>query len=62
MKFDAITGRKGQNEDTEQNGETAAQQDAIDNPYLRPGKIPKNKMPGASTPAGLHTMKRDRSP
>lgn len=49
---------KGQPEDTEHNGETTTQQDAIDNPYLRPGKIPKNKMPGATVP-GLHTMKRD---
>ncbi|KAK1125799.1 Transcription initiation factor TFIID subunit 8 [Melipona quadrifasciata] len=51
-------GMKGQNEDVEQNGEIATQQDAIDNPYLRPGKIPKNKMPGASVP-GLHSIKRD---
>ncbi|XP_039303796.1 transcription initiation factor TFIID subunit 8 [Solenopsis invicta] len=35
-----------QNENMEQNGETITQQDVIDNPYLRPGKIPKNKMPG----------------
>ncbi|XP_078053029.1 TBP-associated factor 8 [Augochlora pura] len=49
-------GMKVQNEDTEQNGETTTQQDAIDNPYLRPGKIPKNKMPGA-VPPSLHTMK-----
>ncbi|XP_015433194.1 PREDICTED: transcription initiation factor TFIID subunit 8 [Dufourea novaeangliae] len=51
-------GIKGQNEGTEQNGEATAQQDAIDNPYLRPGKIPKNKMPGATVP-NFHTMKRD---
>ncbi|XP_033324638.1 TBP-associated factor 8 [Megalopta genalis] len=51
-------GMKVQNEDTEQNGETTTQQDAIDNPYLRPGKIPKNKMPGAVPPSS-HTMKRD---
>ncbi|XP_076651540.1 TBP-associated factor 8 [Halictus rubicundus] len=51
-------GMKVQNEDTEQNGETTTQQDAIDNPYLRPGKIPKNKMPGA-VPPSLHAMKRD---
>lgn len=49
---------KGQNEDVEQNGETTTQQDVIDNPYLRPGKIPKNKMPGVPVP-GLHSMKRD---
>ena len=51
-------GMKGQNEDVEQNGETTTQQDVIDNPYLRPGKIPKNKMPGVSVP-GLHSIKRD---
>ncbi|XP_017889467.1 transcription initiation factor TFIID subunit 8 [Ceratina calcarata] len=47
---------KGQNEDGEQNGETAAQQDAIDNPYLRPGKIPKNKIPGVVHSPGIHPI------
>ena len=51
-------GMKGQNEGAEQNGEAMMQQDAIDNPYLRPGKIPNNKMPGA-TASGLHPVKRD---
>lgn len=49
---------KGQNEDTEQNGEVTTLQDAIDNPYLRPGKIPKNKLPGAIPPSSL-PIKRD---
>lgn len=31
-------------ENTEQNEEVTTQQDAIDNPYLRPGKLPKNKI------------------
>ncbi|XP_015597558.1 transcription initiation factor TFIID subunit 8 [Cephus cinctus] len=44
-------------EEAEQNGETGAQQDAIDNPYLRPGKIPKNKMPGATV--GTQPTRRD---
>lgn len=47
-----------QNEDTEQTSETTAQQDGIDNPYLRPGKIPKNKIPGVTVPAH-HSIKRD---
>ncbi|KAG7190045.1 hypothetical protein KM043_006193 [Ampulex compressa] len=51
-------GIKVQNGDVEQNGEVTTQQDAIDNPYLRPGKIPKNKMPGAVMP-GQHMIKRD---
>ena len=58
MIFYMFIGMKGQNEDVEQNGEIATQQDVIDNPYLRPGKIPKNKMPGASVP-GLQSIKRD---
>ncbi|XP_043271771.1 transcription initiation factor TFIID subunit 8-like [Venturia canescens] len=33
----------------EQNEETLTQQDTIDNPYLRPGKIPKAKIPQNST-------------
>lgn len=43
-------GNQTQNENIEQNGETATQQDVIDNPYLRPGKIPKNKIPGTTIP------------
>ena len=58
MIFYIFAGMKGQNEDVEQNGEITTQQDAIDNPYLRPGKIPKNKMPGVLVP-GLHSIKRD---
>lgn len=42
----------------EQNGETTIQQDVIDNPYLRPGKIPKNKMPG-TTISGQHSVKKE---
>lgn len=42
----------------EQNGETTTQQDVIDNPYLRPGKIPKNKMPG-TTILGQQPVKRE---
>ncbi|KAF7409833.1 hypothetical protein HZH68_004214 [Vespula germanica] len=45
-------------EDTEQTNETTAQQDGIDNPYLRPGKIPKNKIPGVMIPS-QHSIKRD---
>lgn len=56
--FIFFIGIKGQNEDIEQNGEITTQQDVIDNPYLRPGKIPKNKIPGVTAP-GLHLMKRD---
>ncbi|XP_066586888.1 transcription initiation factor TFIID subunit 8 [Prorops nasuta] len=44
-------GNTNQNEEVEQNDEITTQQDGIDNPYLRPGKIPKNKMPGA-VPSG----------
>ncbi|XP_012235396.1 transcription initiation factor TFIID subunit 8 [Linepithema humile] len=47
-----------QNEGIEQNGETTTQQDVIDNPYLRPGKIPKNKMPG-TTILGQQSVKRE---
>ncbi|EFN80950.1 transcription initiation factor TFIID subunit 8 [Harpegnathos saltator] len=50
-------GNQGQNEN-EQNGETATQQDVIDNPYLRPGKIPKNKIPGTTIP-GQNSVKRE---
>ncbi|EZA57137.1 Transcription initiation factor TFIID subunit [Ooceraea biroi] len=39
-----------QGENIEQNGENTTQQDIIDNPYLRPGKMPKNKMPGTTVP------------
>lgn len=42
----------------EQNGETTTQQDGIDNPYLRPGKIPKNKMPNTTIP-GQHSVKKE---
>lgn len=41
----------------EQNGETTTQQDVIDNPYLRPGKIPKNKMPSTTVPG--HSVKKE---
>lgn len=43
----------------EQNGESTAQQDIIDNPYLRPGKMPKNKMP-ATTTSGQHSTKKEK--
>jgi len=42
----------------EQNGEITTQQDIIDNPYLRPGKMPKNKMPGTTIP-GQHPVKKE---
>lgn len=45
-------------DENEQNGETTTQQDVIDNPYLRPGKIPKNKIPGTTVP-GQNFIKRD---
>ncbi|XP_024870190.1 transcription initiation factor TFIID subunit 8 [Temnothorax curvispinosus] len=51
-------GNQTQNENMEQNGETTTQQDVIDNPYLRPGKIPKNKMPG-TTVLGQHSVKKE---
>ncbi|KAM0726825.1 Transcription initiation factor TFIID subunit 8 [Formica fusca] len=51
-------GNQTQNENIEQNGETTTQQDVIDNPYLRPGKIPKNKIPGTTTP-GQQSTKRE---
>ncbi|CAL1679588.1 unnamed protein product [Lasius platythorax] len=51
-------GNQTQNENMEQNGETATQQDVIDNPYLRPGKIPKNKIPGTTIP-GQQSIKRE---
>ncbi|XP_012539701.2 transcription initiation factor TFIID subunit 8 [Monomorium pharaonis] len=47
-----------QNENMEQNGETTTQQDIIDNPYLRPGKIPKNKIP-SMTISGQHSVKKE---
>ncbi|XP_020289478.1 transcription initiation factor TFIID subunit 8 [Pseudomyrmex gracilis] len=47
-----------QNENIEQNGEPTTQQDIIDNPYLRPGKIPKNKISG-TTVAGQLSVKRE---
>lgn len=53
-----FAGNQTQNEDIEQNGETTTQQDVIDNPYLRPGKIPKNKMPG-TTILGQQSVKRE---
>ncbi|XP_012284344.1 transcription initiation factor TFIID subunit 8-like [Orussus abietinus] len=49
---------KTQSEDIEQSGETMTQQDAIDNPYLRPGKVPKNKLQGSSA-LGSQMIKRD---
>ncbi|XP_029174466.1 transcription initiation factor TFIID subunit 8 [Nylanderia fulva] len=51
-------GNQTQNENIEQNGETATQQDVIDNPYLRPGKMPKNKIPGTTIP-GQQSAKRE---
>lgn len=42
----------------EQNDETTTQQDVIDNPYLRPGKIPKNKIPSTTMP-GQHSVKKE---
>ncbi|KYN22446.1 PREDICTED: transcription initiation factor TFIID subunit 8 [Trachymyrmex cornetzi] len=50
-------GNQTQNENMEQNGETITQQDVIDNPYLRPGKIPKNKM--SSTTMGQHSVTKE---
>lgn len=47
-----------QNENIEQNDEPATQQDIIDNPYLRPGKVPKNKIPGTPV-AGQLSVKRE---
>lgn len=47
-----------QNENIEQNGEITTQQDVIDNPYLRPGKVPKNKSPG-TTISGQLSVKRE---
>lgn len=52
-----LTGNQAQHEN-EQNGETATQQDVIDNPYLRPGKMPKNKIPGTTVP-GQNSIKRE---
>ncbi|XP_014211760.1 transcription initiation factor TFIID subunit 8 [Copidosoma floridanum] len=40
-------------EETEQNEETNTQSDVIDNPYLRPGKMPKNKVPIKSESGAL---------
>ncbi|KAG5309213.1 TAF8 factor, partial [Pseudoatta argentina] len=51
-------GNQTQNENMEQNGETITQQDVIDNPYLRPGKIPKNKMSNTTIP-GQHSVKKE---
>lgn len=53
-----LAGNQAQNENMEQNGEITTQQDIIDNPYLRPGKIPKNKMPGTMIP-GQHSVKKE---
>ncbi|XP_015517026.1 transcription initiation factor TFIID subunit 8 [Neodiprion pinetum] len=39
---------QAQADGTEQSGEALAQQDVIDNPYLRPGKLPKNKITGTN--------------
>lgn len=35
------------------------QQDVIDNPYLRPGKMPKVKVPVQSPGGGTPTMKKE---
>ncbi|KYM96151.1 PREDICTED: transcription initiation factor TFIID subunit 8 [Cyphomyrmex costatus] len=51
-------GNQTQNENMEQNGEIITQQDVIDNPYLRPGKIPKTKIPG-TTISGQHSVKKE---
>ncbi|XP_011705617.1 PREDICTED: transcription initiation factor TFIID subunit 8 [Wasmannia auropunctata] len=51
-------GNQTQNENMEQNGEITTQQDVIDNPYLRPGKIPKNKISGTTIP-GQHSVKKE---
>ncbi|KAL0120711.1 hypothetical protein PUN28_008406 [Cardiocondyla obscurior] len=40
---------QAQNENMEQNGEITTQQDVIDNPYLRPGRIPKGKTSNTTT-------------
>lgn len=50
-------------EANEQNEEALTQQDTIDNPYLRPGKIPKIKAP-ATGPTTVHpaqNIRRDLS-
>lgn len=39
-----IGAAKTNGETTEQSEEVSTQQDVIDNPYLRPGKIPNNKL------------------
>lgn len=52
-----FTGNQAQNEN-EQNGEATTQQDVIDNPYLRPGKIPKNKISG-TTVSAQNSIKRE---
>lgn len=43
-----ISANKAQTDGAEQSGEASAQQDVIDNPYLRPGKLPKNKISGTN--------------
>ena len=41
LRIHPVSETKTQNENTDQNEEITAQQDVIDNPYLRPVKIPK---------------------
>ncbi|XP_011498064.1 PREDICTED: transcription initiation factor TFIID subunit 8-like isoform X2 [Ceratosolen solmsi marchali] len=41
-------GNNNQKDNVEQSEESNTQADVIDNPYLRPGKIPKNKLPHMS--------------
>jgi len=53
-----FAGNQTQNENIEQNDETTTQQDVIDNPYLRPGKIPKNKT-SSTTISGQHSVKKE---
>ncbi|XP_011313783.1 transcription initiation factor TFIID subunit 8-like isoform X2 [Fopius arisanus] len=43
----------------EQNGEVSTQQDAIDNPYLRPGKVPDGKAPVINLPDFKSNVKKD---
>lgn len=44
---------------TEQSEQASAQQDAIDNPYLRPGKVPDGKASSMSLPDFRHSSKKD---
>ncbi|XP_063980649.1 transcription initiation factor TFIID subunit 8 isoform X2 [Diachasmimorpha longicaudata] len=43
----------------EQNEEVSTQQDAIDNPYLRPGKVPDGKASSVTAPDFRQNVKKD---